>query len=71
MLNLVIVAALIASIALSKKYPQISAVFYLGMAVLILFLRIIPGTATTLDWIFIFLMLIGSIVYFFAPKRRL
>lgn len=71
MFNVFILVVLISSIALSKKHPRIASLLYFSMALLILFLRVIPGTAATLDLIFMFLLLIGSIVYFFAPKRRL
>jgi hypothetical protein len=69
MLHLLIIAVLIASIALSKNYPKISSLLDLGVALLILFLRVIPGTAGIFDWIFMFLMFMGALFFFFTPRR--
>ena len=58
MITVLILAALVLSIAMTKKQPKVSGGLDLFVALLILFFRVIPGHADMLDWIFMVLFLL-------------
>ena len=51
MISLLIIGLLVLSLAIGKKEPKLAAVLDFIVGVLILFFRVIPGTADILDWI--------------------
>jgi hypothetical protein len=71
MITVLIVVMLVVSIAISKTKPRLAGMIDLGVALVILFGEVLPGTAGTLDWIFMFLFFVGGAVFCFAPKAML
>ena len=68
MITLLIIVALVVSIAVSKSQPKLAGAIDLGVAALLLFFFVIPGRADILDWIFMFLFFIGGSVFAFGGK---
>jgi hypothetical protein len=68
MVTLLIIVMLVVSIAVSKTRPRIAGILDLAVASLILFSRVIPGTAGILDWIFMILFFLGGVVFCFSRK---
>lgn len=71
MITLLIIVMLVVSIAISKSRPRIAGVIDLAVACLILFGRVIPGTADILDWIFMVLFFLGGAVFCLSRKVSL
>lgn len=71
MVTLLIIVMLVVAIAISKSRPRMAGVLDLAVASLILFSRVIPGTAGILDWIFMVLFFLGGAVFCFRRKVRL
>jgi hypothetical protein len=71
MLTLVILIMLGISLALSKSQPRTAGVLDLIVASLILLFRVIPGTASTFDWVFMFLFYAGGTALYFKERLNL
>ncbi len=50
MINVVIIGLLVLSMAIAKKEPKLAAVIDVIVGLIILFFRVIPGTADMIDW---------------------
>jgi hypothetical protein len=70
-ITLLIIVMLVVSIAISKSRPRIAGVIDLAVACLILFGRVLPGTADILDWIFMVLFFVGGAVFWLNRKVSL
>jgi hypothetical protein len=71
MITLLIIVMLVVSIGISRSKPKIAGMIDLAVACLILFGRVIPGTADILDWIFMILFFLGGAVFCFSRKASL
>jgi hypothetical protein len=70
-ITLLIIVMLVVSIAISKSRPRIAGVIDLAVACVILFGRVIPGTADILDWIFMVLFFLGGAAFCLSRKVSL
>jgi hypothetical protein len=68
MITLLIILALVVSIAVSKSQPRLAGAIDLGVATLLLVFFVIPGRADILDWIFMFLFFAGGSVFAFGSR---
>jgi hypothetical protein len=66
MISLLIIGLLVASLVIAKKHQRLAAVMDLVVALLVLFFRVIPGTADFIDWILMIALFIGGVFLFFA-----
>lgn len=69
-MTLVIIAALLISLALSRKKPKIAAVLNLAAAALLLVSRVIPGKADAFDWIFMVILLAAGVALLIVHKKE-
>jgi hypothetical protein len=70
MITLVIIVLLVVSILLSKSNPRAAGTLDLVVGCLLLFFKVIPGTAGILDWIFMFLFFVGGTALFFSRRVK-
>lgn len=69
MVDLLIIGLLIVSIVIAKSKPKAAGVLDLVVASVILLFRAIPGTADTLDWIFMCLFFLGGAALLFHKRE--
>jgi len=70
MITLAIIVLLVVSVALSKSNPRAAGTLDLLVGCLLLFFRVIPGTAGVFDWIFMFLFFVGGTALFFSRREK-
>lgn len=69
MLGFLVIALLIAAVLFYKSKPLVTAVIDLVVAVILIFMKVVPGKAGPLDYLIIIVLFIGS-AYFFNVYRR-
>jgi hypothetical protein len=68
MISLLIIALLVVSLMISKKNRKAAGALDLVVALLVLFFRVIPGTADVLDWILMIALFIGAGFFLFVKE---
>jgi len=71
MISLLVIGFLIGSLAIGKTKPKAAAVLDLIVALLLLFFRIIPGTADFIDWILMIAMFLGAGFFMFGKHLEI